>query len=289
MPEYVMAYSGVPLAVRVVTFASRQHGILDSRELARARVARSTVARWVASGRLFRVHHGVYSVVHPSMLTVEARWLAAVKACGPDVVLSHGPAGQLGGILPRRERLGLHVSLAARTPRKPSGIIVHRPRHLEPRDTTVRLWIPTTSVTRTVWDLASTLPSQQVRRAFEQAGKFDRLDRHRLADLSSASPSRKGAATIRQLLAERPLPLAEVRSWLEELLLEICVENGLPLPAVNVPLLGYEVDFLWEPERFVIEADGRDHEIRDSAMRTTSATSCSVVRATSSGATRTGR
>jgi very-short-patch-repair endonuclease len=26
-----------------------------------------------------------------------------------------------------------------------------------------------------------------------------------------------------------------------------------------VPLLGYEVDFLWERQRFVVEADGGDH------------------------------
>ncbi len=28
---------------------------------------------------------------------------------------------------------------------------------------------------------------------------------------------------------------------------------------MNVPPLGYEVDFLWERQRFVIEADGGDH------------------------------
>ncbi len=64
---------------------------------------------------------------------------------------------------------------------------------------------------------------------------------------------------IGRLLAEHPLPLAETRSWLEELLLRVCREHGLPLPAVNVPLLGYEVDFLWPDARFVVEADGGRH------------------------------
>jgi very-short-patch-repair endonuclease len=31
------------------------------------------------------------------------------------------------------------------------------------------------------------------------------------------------------------------------------------VPAVDVPLLGYEVDFLWPEARFVVEADGGDH------------------------------
>jgi very-short-patch-repair endonuclease len=34
------------------------------------------------------------------------------------------------------------------------------------------------------------------------------------------------------------------------------------VPAVYVPLLGYEVDFLWERERFVVEADGGRHQGR---------------------------
>ena len=36
-------------------------------------------------------------------------------------------------------------------------------------------------------------------------------------------------------------------------------DRALPRPAVNVPLLGWEVDFPWERERFVVEADGGDH------------------------------
>lgn len=247
----------------MVAFASRQHGIVDISELTRAGIAGSTILRWIRSGRLFRLHLGVFSVVRPAMLTIEGRWLAAVKACGPHAFLSHGPAGQHLGIVPRRERFGLHVSLSDRVRRRPPGIIVHRPRILEPRDTTARLSIPATTATRTIWDLAAIFPPQQTRRAFEQAEKLGLLDRPRLSALQAASPSRKGSGLIRTLLADRIVPLSEVRSWLEELLLTICVDHSLPFPAVNVPLLGYEVDFLWESARFVAEADGGDHLDRD--------------------------
>ena len=98
-----------------------------------------------------------------------------------------------------------------------------------------------------------------LRRAFEQAEKLRVLDRERLRALLAVSPSRKGAGMIRRLLAETALPLEETRSRLEELILELCRDEGLPLPAVNVPLLGWEVDFLWERERLVVEADGGDH------------------------------
>jgi very-short-patch-repair endonuclease len=64
---------------------------------------------------------------------------------------------------------------------------------------------------------------------------------------------------IRELLGERALPLGETRSRLEEIVLELCRDHGLPLPATNVPLLGYEVDFLWADARLVVEADGGSH------------------------------
>ena len=248
-----------PVAVRMAAYASKQHGIVDMRELRAAGVPVSTIKHWARSGRLFRLYPGVYSVVPPSMLTEEARWLAAVRRCGPAAFLSHGPSGQLQGIVERRLRFALHVSLADRSQRRIPGIVVHRPSTLDPSDTTTRLSIPTTTPTRTVWDISTTSPHQQVRKAFERAERLDLLDRRRLAELADAHPNRKGSGFIRQLLSERPLPAADVRSWLEELLWETCTEHRLPLPATNVPLLGYTVDFLWESARFVIEADGGDH------------------------------
>lgn len=169
----------------------------------------------------------------------------------------------------------MHVSQLGHVDRSPAGIVTHRPRDLEAGDTTKRLGIPVTSPTRTVWDLATVLDRSGTRRAFEQAEKSKELDRVRLATLLNAAPNRRGAGHIRELLAERSLPLSETRSWLEELVLITCREHGLPLPAVNVPLLGYEVDFLWESAQLVVEADGgshltpaqRDHDnARDAAL-----------------------
>lgn len=185
--------------------------------------------------------------------------MAAVLACGTGAVLSHGSAAQLWRIVDRRERLALHVAIPTRVRRNPAGIVLHRPRSLDAADSTRHLGIPTTSASRAIWDLSTTLPSLQLRRAFEQAEKLQVLNRSRLSFLAERSPSRPGATAIRELLAEAPLPLERTRSWLEELLLEICRDHRLPLPSVNVPLLGYEVDFLWPAARFVVEADGGDH------------------------------
>ena len=247
-----------PLAIEAARLAARQHGIVSRRQLLEAGFAGSTIDRWVAAGHLHRLYRGVYAVGH-TLISQEGRWLAAVLAVGTGSVLSHGPAGQLQGIVNRRERFALHVSTLGRVSRRVPGIVVHRPRKLESRDTRTRLNIPVTSPTRTVWDLATVLSPLQTRRAFEQAEKLGSLDRIRLAQLLGASPNRKGAGAIRELLADVPLPLAETRSWLEDLLVTTCRDHGLPIPAISVPLLGYEVDFLWPAARFVVEADGDDH------------------------------
>ncbi len=116
-----------------------------------------------------------------------------------------------------------------------------------------------TSPTRTVWDLASVWSEKRVRRVFERVDGRENLDRERMRELVAASPTRRGAPLIRDLLGNRPLPLHVVRGWLEELLFHVCSENRLPLPENNADLLGYEVDFLWWDAKFVVEADGGDH------------------------------
>ncbi|MFN8114305.1 MAG: type IV toxin-antitoxin system AbiEi family antitoxin domain-containing protein [Solirubrobacterales bacterium] len=244
------------MSAAIAELAFRQHGVVARRQLLEVGIPGSTIAVWVDQGRLHPLHRGVYAVGH-RRIPQEARWLAGVLACGPSSALSFGSAGQCRGILPRDQRLAVHVSVPRSSGCNPDGVAVHRVRSLT--DVSLHRGIPTTTATRTVWDLASILPPLQTRRAFEQAEKLRVLDRHRLAELRAASPSRRGAGVIRALLAESPLPLEATRSWLEEVILQTCRDNALPVPAISVPLLGWGVDFLWERERFVVEADGGDH------------------------------
>ncbi|GIK78687.1 MAG: hypothetical protein BroJett022_23770 [Actinomycetes bacterium] len=248
------------MAAAIADLAARQHGVVARRQLLAIGVTSDRLNGLARRGHLHRLHRGVYAVGH-ARISQEGRWLAAVLACVPGAALSHGPAGQLHGIVPRRERFALHVSVPGRGRRGPTGIVTHSPRRLPRSDITVRNRIPVTTVTRTVWDLATVLTPLGTRRAFEQAERRG-LDRERLGALLDASPSRKGSGTIRKLLGERSLPLAATRSRLEEILLATCRDHGLPLPAVNVPLLGYEVDFLWLDAMLVVEADGADHLAR---------------------------
>jgi very-short-patch-repair endonuclease len=241
----------------IASLAGRQYGVVTRSQLIGAGLSSEQIKTLTRRSHLHRIHRGVFAVGHRH-LSQEGRWLAAVIACGPGASLSHGPAGQLLGILDRLQRFALHVSLTA--DRSPTGIVTHRPRQLPPEDTTVKRGIPVTTGTRTVWDLATTLSPLQTRRAFEQAEKLRILDRGRLAALLASDPRHRNGGALRELLAERALPLESARSRLEEIALETCRDHGLPIPAVNVPVLGHEVDLFWASSRFVAELDGSDHQ-----------------------------
>ena len=242
---------------RIAAIAGRQHGVISHGQLVAGGLSTATVSRWAAGGHLHRLHRGVYAVGHAN-ISREGRLLAAVLACGPGAVLSHSSAARLWGL--EREIPGpVHVSIPRGARRSPAGLLVHRPRALEPGDRTIHLGIPVTTVTRTVFDQASSVTPTALRRLVEEAGD---LDRRRLQALLDGATGRRGLGTLRELLAEGPIPLAETRSELERIVLRICRDHGLPMPAVNVPLLGYEVDFLWPAARFVVEADGGHHRGR---------------------------
>lgn len=126
-------------------------------------------------------------------------------------------------------------------------------------DVTTRFAIPTTTPTRTLFDLASNVSPRELRSLFERSEYLEVLDRPRLRALLADATGRSGLGTLRDLLGFRPLPLAETRSRLERIVLGICRTHGLPVPLVNVPLLGYVADFLWPAANFVVEADGGHH------------------------------
>ena len=71
--------------------AGRQWGVVTRGQLIRLGFSANGIAGCVRTGRLIRLHRGVYAVGH-DRLRLQGRWMAAVMACGPGAALSHRDA-----------------------------------------------------------------------------------------------------------------------------------------------------------------------------------------------------
>jgi very-short-patch-repair endonuclease len=224
-----------PCDVVIARIAGRQHGVVTHRQLVDTGLSRAAISKRARSGRLHRIHRGVYAVGH-CRLSVEGRWMAAVLACGEGAVLSHGSAAALWGLLrPISGSIDVsvptHAGLQAR-----AGIRLHRCVSLakvgwdQPRRITVRNSIPVTTPARTIEDLRPAVPPRLLRRAIRQA---------------EVAGLRLGP----QVGADR------TRSDLERDFLRLCRHYRLPAPEVNVRVGRWTVDFLWRRQRLAVETD----------------------------------
>jgi very-short-patch-repair endonuclease len=234
----------------VAQIAARQHGVVHVSQLLAAGVDHSAIQRRVRARRLHRIHRGVYAVGHPG-LSSRGRWKAATLTLGAKAVLSHQSAAELWGML--RVRGGYpHVTVPGAGDRpKRDKILTHRSATLTGTQTTIRDGIPVTTPQRTLDDLARVLEQRLVRAARRQA-EFDRLP------LGATHTSDR------------------TRSELERDFLRLCRRHRLPPPDVNAKLGPYTVDFLWRPQRLIVEVDGypahsgsqafRDDRVRDARL-----------------------
>ncbi|MGN6586932.1 MAG: type IV toxin-antitoxin system AbiEi family antitoxin domain-containing protein [Solirubrobacterales bacterium] len=238
-----MACKSATVDAAIARVAREQHGIVTTRQLVAAGLTRAAISKRVMAGRLYRVHQGVYSVGHDG-LSEEARWMAAVLACGRGAALSHGSAAVHWGLLRplegpidvtvpthngRKNRCGVRmhhcVNLGGGASLSTSGL-----QKRSPPLVTVRHCIPVTTVARTLEDLRrSQLRPSLVRRAIRQA-EFLRL------------------------------PIGEIktdgtRSDLERDFLRLWRRHHVPTPVVNAPVGKVTVDFLWRQERLIVETD----------------------------------
>lgn len=226
---------------RLARLARRQHGVVSVGQVHRLGLTEPAIRRRVRSGRLHRLHRGVYAVGHLA-LTPRARMLAAVLAAGPGAVLSHRGAATLWGLEPTL-KAPIDVTVASRSGRAArQGIRVHRPVSLEASAHTIRDGIPVTAVGRTLDDLARVLPPDRHARLVNRA---------------------------RDLGLVRGDPFGDVtRSHLERRFLALCTRHGIRRPVVNGRVGRYEVDFHWRDQRVVVETDGRATHDRDGTFET---------------------
>ena len=215
----------------------------------------SGVRTLVATGRLHRVHQGVYAL-SPAPLSRGGNWLAALLAGGAGSLLAARSAGANYGLIanssavidvmsprrvatggnPRPPDAGTRAPGPGRPPRHPvhlGGADAARPRRGEPRD---------------------------LGGALEQAEDLGLFDLNAIGDIIHRNEGRPGVGRLRSALAVLVKPGPKFRSEFERVFRLIVRSAGLPEPLVNhvlqLPDGPLEPDYWWPDHRLVVECDG---------------------------------
>jgi len=258
-----------PKWMAIVRLADEQYGVVSRRQLTAIGVGRGAIEKHLLRRSLVPLHRGVYAVGH-RQLRIEGRWLAAVFAAGEGAVLSHRDAAALHGMRKAPESRKVSVTTSGDV-RGTAALWVYGRRTLLEEDIAVVRGIPITSPARTLIDLAGMLTAGQLAATLGEADRRGLLEVEAVERALRRARGRHGRGHRRlsaalDLHTKRGAVLA--RSELEERFLDLVLRAGLPLPRLNAPLVGYEVDALWPDERVVVELDGWAHHAgREAAGR----------------------
>ncbi|MEJ2218978.1 MAG: type IV toxin-antitoxin system AbiEi family antitoxin domain-containing protein [Gemmatimonadota bacterium] len=152
---------------RIVALAVRQQGVVTRRQLIEAGLSPWAVAHRLRSGRLHRLHAGVYRV--GPLMPPHAREMAAVLASGPGSVVSHFSAASFRGLwveqmdaAERSDASPVHITVVHANRGNRPGIRAHRVVRLNRGEWTVETGIPVTTPERTLVDLAGMVGSREL-------------------------------------------------------------------------------------------------------------------------------
>jgi very-short-patch-repair endonuclease len=260
----------------VLAVADRRHALVTRERLLAAGLTADAITHLLRTGRLHRVWPGVYAVGRP-MLTREARWLAAVLACGRGAALGLLCAGALWEVWERAVPAWPQVCVPTGGGRRgPRGIQIHRSA-LDRAEVTTRYGIPVTSLPRTLLDFAGVLDASRLRSAIRQAERVHRLDLRTLRQSVEAPRKSVKHARLRRALDAYVPGAAATEADAEMVFLETCSRRGLPAPECQVPIGRWRADFMWRDVGLVVEIDDRrshdgyvaflEDRLRDRAMQ----------------------
>jgi hypothetical protein len=232
----------------IARIARGQHGVVTRKQLRAAGLSVTEIGDRLRKGALIAVHRGVYRVGHRAP-SVEARYLAAVLACGEGALLAGRAAawslGLVKGDAPRPE-------VVSPRERKVPGVITRRCRALTRRDAATHRGIPTTTPARTLTDLAPILRLDALARACHEAWIHHRTTPNEVEAVLRRRPTTRGAAKLRAILSgDAQVTLSE----LERRFLRRLREANLPLPVTNKVASGRRVDCRWPDHHLTVELD----------------------------------
>jgi very-short-patch-repair endonuclease len=241
----------------IARIASRQHGVVTWAELRKEEITENEIRRRATTGALIAVYRGVYRVGHAAP-SIEASFIAAVKACGRGAVLSGRAAAYLWGLIKGKPP---PPEVTAPGEHEFDGIVTHRARAgIDRRDIRKRQGIPVTSIPRTIVDLAAEAEVGELARIFHEAAVKYRTRPEHVEEVLRRRPNAKGAKRLRAAMyGDQAVTLSE----LEDAFIALLRAANLPLPKTNKRKGGHLIDFRWPELGLTIELDSyRYHATR---------------------------
>ena len=246
----------------VEELAATQYGVFARFQLLALGISDKQISRFLRAGVWVRLTPGVYG--YPShRLTWNRRLWVAYLAAGERACVSHHSAAADFGVpgFPRRD---LHLTVPHPDHQRVGGATVHQSRVLPAHHVIMLNGRRTTTLARTLVDLAPHVSLARLEHAYEHAIVSDRLTYSKMAKTfrELATPSRKGMTKLGQVLDERGPGYVAPASELERMLHEVVELAGLPPLVRQHPLPGRHgvegcVDGAHPEARLIMEADGR--------------------------------
>ncbi len=244
----------------LATLGDQQHGLVTSDQLLEIGLSPDHRRRLALSGRLERVHPGVFRIGGAN-----GGWLQQVHAStlgvrGPALT-SHRTAARMLGLDGISDRVIEVVTERWKRPTRRAGVVLHESTDLVRGDCTIIDGIPVTSPVRTLLDLGAVVSSLRLEAALDSASRLRLLQLTELLQRfrEVARRGRRGVGRLRPLLAERTGDDLGPDSVFETRMRRLMRDAGLPEPTCQFEVRGAGwvmfLDFAWPSHKVALECD----------------------------------
>ena len=250
------------LMAACLRIAAGQHGVIGRRQAHDLGISKHGLYRLVESGAWRRLRPGVYSLWTPSL--PQDLWLQRLASAslwlGDGAAVSHRAAALISD-LDGVEAAPVELTTTGRRRALVPGLTVHGTMALPPEDVVLRKGLRTTSIPRTIVDLAAVVTPETLELAVESALRSGHATVDALMARLDAGPhNQRGCRALRAILGAHPSKPTE--SALESFVWQILRGAGLPPPHRQHEVrderrrLVARLDYAYPEAMLAIEADG---------------------------------
>lgn len=244
----------------VVALARRQHGLITREQARDLGLTLRSMRTQVERGNWERIRPGVFAVG-----AVPRSWdqavAAACLAAGDGAFASHRTAARLWGLVPRSGRIELLTDNRRRL--QLPGVTAHRSLLIGAQDHTTLRAIPTTTIERTILDLANAGDAALIGRWIDTGLRDGALSIERLIEFCGrlGGPGRGIPHSVLAAIALRQPGYDPGRSALESRALAALALAGLPAPVRQHPVKRPDgrrafIDMAYPEAPLALEMDG---------------------------------